>query len=436
MALLTGLNPFSTSKSPTCPVPTNLDEVTTHGPEASSRLHGVTPAGIEELWGHIEDVYRTGMHPALQVCVRHENEIVLNRAIGYAAGNGPGEPPDVPKRIVDLETPINIFSASKAVTAMLVHKLAWEGVLHLDDWVSDYIPEFALHGKERLTLRHVLAHRAGLPNLPPDALDLDLLGDPERVVEILCDTELRSRPGRILAYHAITGGFVLGAVIERATGKDLRDVLREEIAEPLGLRWFNYGVSPDQVDEVALNASTGPSPPPPFGSILKRALGASLEECVELSNDVRFQTGVIPSANIFSTAQEMSMFFQCLLDGGMHDGKQVFDRRCVRHAVAEQSWLEIDFTLIIPIRYGLGFMLGGKRFGLFGPDTEHAFGHIGLSNIYCWADPERKVSVALLNTGKPIAARHVLPLQRFINGIGSTFSKVEANVESKVEERS
>jgi CubicO group peptidase (beta-lactamase class C family) len=121
----------------------------------------------------------------------------------------------------------------------------------------------------------------------------------------------------------------------------------------------------------------------------------------------------------------MSIFFQCLLDGGMYEGKQVFDRRCVRHAVAEQSWLEVDFTLIVPIRYGLGFMLGSQHFGLFGRDTEHVFGHIGLSNIYCWADPERKVSVALLNTGKPVAARHILPLQRFIGGIASTFPKVE-----------
>jgi CubicO group peptidase (beta-lactamase class C family) len=425
MSLFERLSPFSRSKTPTCHVPKDFDEVTTLGTEVAPEPHGASRADIESLWGHIEDVYRTGMHPAIQVCVRRENEVVLNRSIGYASGNGPDDSRSTPKRKVDLDTPINIFSASKAVTAMVVHKLAWEGVLHLDDWVSDYIPEFALHGKERITLRHVLAHRAGLPNLPPEALDLDLLGQPNRVLELLCDAKPRSRPGRLLAYHAITGGFVLGAVIERATGKDLRDVLRQEIAEPLGLRWLNYGVAEDQVHEVAVNAFTGPPPPPPFGTILNRALGASMSECVELSNDPRFITGVIPSANIFTTAQEMSVFFQCLLDGGRHEGKEIFDRRCVRHAVAEQSWLEIDFTLIFPIRYGLGFMLGSKGPGLFGRDAEHAFGHVGLSNVFCWADPERKLSVALLNTGKPIAARHVIPMFRFILGLGKTFSKIE-----------
>lgn len=416
---------FGESSSPASPVPEKLRDVTTLGDEALPEPHGVTRGQIGDLWGHLEDVYKTGMHPAMQVCIRREGEIVLHRAIGHSRGNAPGDPITAHKRVVDLDTPINIFSASKAVTAMLVHKLAWQGVLHLDDWVSDYIPEFARHGKERITLRHLLAHRAGLPNLPPESMDLDLLTDSERVVEIMCDAELRSRPGRILAYHAVTGGFVLGAVIERATGKNLRDVLREEISNPLGLEQLNYGVAPEQVDQVALNAFTGPQPPWPLSKILEGALGTGLEEIVELSNDPRFITGVIPSANIFTTANEMSTFFQCLLDAGMHNGTKVFNRRCVRHAVAEQSYREIDFTLMAPIRYGLGFMLGSKGPGLFGRDTEHAFGHVGLSNVFCWADPERKVSVALLSTGKPLVSWHVFPLLRFIGAVGTTFSKLE-----------
>lgn len=419
------LNPFASSNAPKCDVPENLEPVSHRDHEESPERFGANRGQIEELWGHLEDVYRTGMHPALQVCVRREGAVVLHRSLGHASGNGPDDLPGTPKRVVELDTPINIFSASKAVTAMLVHKLAWQGVLHLDDWVSDYIPEFGRHGKERITLRHVLAHRAGLPNLPPDALDLDLLGDPDRVVEIMCDAELRSRPGRLLAYHAVTGGFILGAVIERATGDDLREVLRREISEPLGLRWLNYGIDHEHSDEVAVNAFTGSSPPALIGSILERALGAGLEEIVELSNDRRFIEGVIPSANIMTTADEMSRFFQCLLDGGVYEGEEVFDRRCVRHAVAEQSYREIDFTLMAPIRYGLGFMLGSHGLGLFGRDVEHAFGHVGLSNVFCWADPERKLSVALLTTGKPLLGGHVIPMFQFILGLGRTFSKLD-----------
>ncbi|MDP6981196.1 MAG: serine hydrolase domain-containing protein [Myxococcota bacterium] len=425
MISLEWLNPFSRPSAAKCDVPDKLGPITHRGSEEAPEHLGATRKQIGELWGHLEDVYRTGMHPALQVCVRREGQVVLHRSLGHASGNGPGDRPDTPKRLVDLDTPINIFSASKAVTAMLVHKLAWQGVLHLDDWVSDYIPEFARHGKERITLRHLLAHRAGLPNLPPDALDLDLLGEPERVVEIMCDAELRSRPGRLLAYHAVTGGFVLGSVIERATGDSLRDVLRREIGDPLGLHWFNYGVTPEHVDDVALNALTGSPPPALIGAVLDRALGAGLEEIVEMSNDHRFLEGVIPAANIITTADEMTRFFQCLLNGGQWDGKEVFDRRCVRHAVAEQSYREIDFTLMAPIRYGLGFMLGSQGLGLFGRDVEHAYGHVGLSNVFCWADPERKLSVALLTTGKPLLGAHIFPMFRFMNGLGTTFSKLE-----------
>ncbi len=424
MTLFDCINPFSSDRYPACPVPENLDEVTERGPEVSPDSVGGSEEGIDELWGHIEAMYRTGMHPAVQVCVRRSGEVVLNRAIGYASGNCPDDAPDAPKHQVGLETPINIFSASKAVTAMLVHKLISKGVLHLDDWVSDYIPEFARHGKERISIRHVLAHRSGVPNLPPGSLDLDLLNQPDQILELLCDAQLQSRPGRMLAYHAVTGGFILAEVMKRATGRDMRDLIRSEIADPLGLRWLNYGVEADETSEVAVNAFTGPPPPPPLSSILKRALGVSLRDVVDLSNDPRFLTGVLPSANIMTTADEMSTLFQCLLVGGVHHGERVFDRRSIRHAVAEQSWWELDLTLLIPIRYGLGFMLGNKRLGPFGMDSERAFGHIGLSNIFCWADPERDLSVALLTTGKPIAAPHVIPMFSFINGVGRVFPKI------------
>ena len=66
------------------------------------------------------------------------------------------------------------------MTAIVVHKLDELRALHLEDRVSDYVPEFGRHGKRWITIRHVLEHRAGLPNLPPEAMDLELLGHPRR----------------------------------------------------------------------------------------------------------------------------------------------------------------------------------------------------------------------------------------------------------------
>ena len=406
-----------------CTVPDDLEAITTRGEEVPIDEIGVDPEQVEGLWRRAESLYRTGTHPAIQLCIRRRGRIVLNRAIGHAWGNSPGDPPEGAKRVVGLDTPINVFSASKAVTAMVVHKLDEQGVLRLDDWVCEYIPGFARHGKHRISIRHVLAHRAGIPNLPTDDLDLDLLADPDRLLELMCDAQLQSRPGRLLAYHAVSGGFVLAEVVKRATGKSIREVLRSEIGEPLGARWLGYGVSKEELDQVALNAFTGPPVPPPLAQLLRRALGASMTEVTELSNDPRFLTAVIPSANVMTTAEEMSAFYQCLLDDGRWQGKSIFAPRTVRHATAEQSYWEVDFTLGVPLRYGLGFMLGNRTIGPFGMDNERAFGHIGFSNTFTWADPDRALSVALLTTGKPVVSLHVVPLFALLAGIGQVFPK-------------
>jgi len=407
-----------------CHVPWDLDEVKAVGVETDPRALALDPDAVEAIWTAVEGLYRSGVHPALQLCIRRRGEVVLHRSLGHASGNAPDDPPDGPKRLVALDTPINLFSASKAITAMVIHKLDERHVLHLEDRVCDYIPEFGRYGKHHITLRHILSHRAGIPNLPPEALDLDLLEDPARVLEILCEARLQSRPGRALAYHAVSGGFVLAEVVRRATGHDIRTVLEREIRDPLGLHWTSYGVPPEDVPLTARNAFTGPPVPPPLSTVLERALGASLREVVDLSNDPRFVTGIIPSANVFSTAFELSAFYQCLLNGGALHGARVFDPATVRHATSEQAIWEIDFTLLAPLRYGLGFMLGNKTVGPFGADNPYAFGHIGLSNIFGWADPERELAVALITTGKPIVSLHTLRLFQFLRAVGAAFPKI------------
>jgi CubicO group peptidase (beta-lactamase class C family) len=228
----------------------------------------------------------------------------------------------------------------------------------------------------------------------------------------------------MLAYHAISGGFVLGEVVRRAAGSDIRTVLDREICQPLGFRWMNYGVADRDIERVAVNAFTGPPVPATFSHLLRRALGAGVREAVELSNDPRFLRGIVPSANIVSTAEELSAFYQCLLNGGELNGVRIFDPRTIHHATAEQSYREIDLTLGLPIRYGLGPMLGDDPIGLFGPKTGHAFGHIGFTNIWSWADPERALAVALLTSGKPVLSLHMIRLVQLIVEINRAFPRL------------
>jgi len=407
-----------------CRVPRDLESVTRVGEEAPAREARTSRASVDRVWRSVEALYRTGVHPAIQLCVRRRGHVVLHRAIGHAAGNAPDDAPDAPLVPVELETPFTIFSASKAITAMVIHKLDERRALHLEDRVSDFIPEFAAHGKHRITIRHLLAHRAGIPNLPPESVDLDLLAHPERVIEILARSRPTGRPGRWLSYHAVTGGFVLAEVVRRATGRSIRDVLDKEIREPMGVRWLSYGVAREHLDRVAQNACTGPPPPPPVGLVLRRAMGAGVRRVVELSNDPRFLLGVIPAANVVATAEELSAFYQCLLDEGSWRGVRVFDPRTVRRATSEHNYWEMDFTLGVPLRYGLGFMLGGEWFSLLGYGNPNAFGHLGYSNIFSWADPDRDIAVALLTSGKPVASLHVIRLVQLLLEISRAFPRL------------
>jgi CubicO group peptidase (beta-lactamase class C family) len=419
------LDRLANSLMPSCRIPSDLTGLISLGEEeVPAQAAEVSPEAVERVWACVLALYRTGAYPALQICVRYDGHVLLERALGHASGNGPDESPDAPKRLATTETPFNLFSAAKAITAMVIHKLDEQHALHLEDRVCDFIPEFGRYGKDRITIRHILAHRAGIPNLPPGSLDLDLLETPERVIELLCESRPRTRPGRLVAYHAVSGGFILAEVVRRATGSSIREVFAKEIALPLGLHRTSYGVHPRDVERVAVNAATGPPVPPPLSWILRGALGVGVRKVVELSNDPRFLTSIIAAANVVTTAGELAAFYDCLLGEGELGGVRVFDPRTVRHATSEQSYWEIDLTLGFPIRYGLGFMLGTEGPSMFGWNNPRAFGHVGFTNVLSWADPQRRLAVALLTSGKPILGPHVARLMQLMVEIGRAFPKV------------
>ncbi len=409
-----------------CRIPSDLDAVTSIGPESAPSDGGTSKHAVESVFDAARDLYRTGLYPAVQICIRRRGAIVLNRALGYARGGTPDAAPDAERIPATTDTPFRIYSASKAITAMILHKLDDQGVLHIDDRVCDYLPEFRRPDKELITLAHVLAHRAGIANVPPGAMDLELLERPEEILALIAEMPLLMRPGRRLAYHAVTGGFVLGEVVRRATGQDIREVLRKEIGDPLGLRFLNYGCSPEDAPKLAEDAVTGLPPGPPVAQLLRRALGVGYEDVIPMASDPRFLAGIAPAANGVATAEELSAFYQCLLDEGQFRGQSIFEPRTVHRATVEQSYWELDLTLGAPIRYGLGFMLGQWPVSLFGWDTPHAFGHLGYTNIFSWADPERDLSAAVLTSGKPILNAEMVRLMGLIFAIGRNFPKISA----------
>ncbi|MSO58665.1 MAG: class A beta-lactamase-related serine hydrolase, partial [Thermoleophilia bacterium] len=261
--------------------------------EVDPREAGLARPDVEAMWTSVERLYATGLHPAIALCVRRRGKVVVDRAIGHVRGNGPDDFSRTPKTPVRHDSLFSLYSASKAITAMVVHLLDERGLVHLDDSVVEYVPEFGKHGKEWITLRHILTHRAGIPTVPGTKFDLDLLADPERVVQILCDARPLSVPGRRITYHALTGGYVIGEVVRRVTGRDIRRFLREEVLDPLGFDTFGYGVPAARIPEVAENAYTGAPAVPPYRWLVERGLGVSVREAARMSNDPRFLSSII-----------------------------------------------------------------------------------------------------------------------------------------------
>jgi CubicO group peptidase (beta-lactamase class C family) len=408
-------------------IPRDLKSVTTVGPETDPAAVGLDERTIERIWGAARELYRSGVHPAVQLCVRRNGEVVLDRAIGHAKGNGPDDSRDTPKELVTTDTPFCVFSASKAITAMLIHLLQERGALDISHRVTDYIPEYGSHGKQDTTIAHVLAHRAGVPALPPRLRDLKRLDDRDFIVREICGAKPFVTPGTLLAYHAVSGGFILGEIVHRVTGHNIRDVLAKEILDPLGFRWGNYGVRPADVEEVGLNYLTGPRLLPPLSNLVTRVLGQPLEDVVALSNDPDFMTAVIPSGNVITSANELSRFFEIFRAGGELDGVRIMQPETIRRSLTEQSRLEIDLSLGFPTRFSYGLMLGAKVLSLYGLDTDLAFGHLGMINIMGWADPERGISGGLITSGKAIVYPELPRFYGLMQRIASEVPKVPAS---------
>jgi len=401
------------------PVPKDLSSVTTVARkfETDPASVGMEQTGVDAIWNCVEGMYGTGMHPGISFVLRRHGKVVIKRAIGHARGNGPGDEQAEPMAMTP-DTPVCLYSSSKAMAAMTVHLLSERKQLSLLDPVSHYIPEFGQNGKHDITIYQLLCHKAGIPTVKAeDHEDLaELLLDRKEILRRLYEAE-PEKPGHHHAYHALTAGFVIADLVERVSGLGFRRFFRENLSGPLGLRGLDFGARRGTLSKLATNYVTGSHLNAPGDIYLRRAIGTTLKRAVEISNDPRFYAAVIPAGNGVGTADQCSRFFQCLLNGGELDGVRVFEPLTVRRAVAEVGKAELDRSLLLPVRYSAGMMLGSRSIGLYGPDTEKAFGHLGFTNNFIWADPERDISVALLTTGKLMVGLHLPYLMMLLRNI-------------------
>ncbi|MBV5242196.1 lipase LipE [Mycolicibacterium sp. PAM1] len=389
-----------------------MDAITAIGAEDHT---GVDPAAVERIWQAARHWYEAGMQPAIQVCLRRDGRVILDRAIGYAAD-------DVPVRT---DTPFCVYSAAKAITTTVTHMLVERGEFSLDDRVCEYLPEYTSHGKDRTTIRHVLTHSAGIPFATGPKPDLKRMDDSDYTRAMLARMKPVYRPGLIHVYHGVTWGPLMREIISAATGRSIRDILADEILTPLGFRWTNYGVAPEDVPLVARSHVTGKPLPAPVAKAFKAAVGGTPQQIIPFSNTRQFLTGVIPSSNTVSNAHELSRFAEILCRGGELDGVRVLSAETLRAATKEARRLRPDLaTGLQPMRWGTGYMLGSKRFGPFGRGADGAFGHTGLTDIAVWADPQRALSVAVVSSGKPGPHREAKRYPRLLDRINAEIPRL------------
>jgi CubicO group peptidase (beta-lactamase class C family) len=310
-----------------------------------------------------------------QICVIHRDHIVFDHAVGCA--------PDAL---------FVIYSASKPFVALVVHLLAGRGQIDLDDPVAAYWPEYAQHGKGAITIRHVLQHRAGVPIANGLFATLSHMHHWNRSVRDAECTRPRSPAGQVPAYHPITYGFILGELVRRVTGHPIRQVLFDELLEPLGLRDLHLGL-PDKA--------------------LPRAVPALAGHRSEIINQWQFnrrrvRQAIIPAANISTSASELARFYHMLLRGGELDGVRVLQAAAIIEARRPSSDGATDAFLQRPIRWAQGFQLGGpgndprdmaRIMGAL--SSSETFGHAGNASCLAWADPTRGLALAYLSNVQP-----------------------------------
>jgi CubicO group peptidase (beta-lactamase class C family) len=295
------------------------------------------------------------------------------------------------------DTLVNVYSTTKGVTAICAHRLADKGLLDIDAPVAKYWPEFAQAGKDKLPVRYLLSHRAGMAAVRKP-LDDDALFNWNKMTTALAEQEPWWEPGTKHGYHALTFGHLVGEVIRRITGKTPGTYLREEIAGPLGL---DLHIGLDAKDDARTGDMIAMPPPAPgepnlFAEIMKNPESVTFKAFMNppggmrpgLVNTREWRAAEIPAANGHTTARSLAKLYGVLARGGELDGVRVMSKEQVAKCSIEQS-NGPDALLMINTRFSLGFMMSQPGASL-GPNAK-SFGHPGAGGSLGYADPEAKI---------------------------------------------
>lgn len=327
-----------------------------------------------ERLANIDRVVRRGIseggYPGAAVVVGRRGAAALQRGYGKLGWTAGSPLVDPEATIYDLASLTKVVGTTTA--AMILYD---EGRLDLDAPVSRYLPEFTGSNKDRVTIRHLLTHHAGLPagkQLWRQALNR------AEARQIVLGSELVCEPGKCFIYSDL-GADVLGWVVEAAAGQGLDQFLDARVFAPLGMQDTRFNPAPTLRDRVAPTEVS-----PPRGYPLRG----------EVHDENAFALGGIAGhAGLFSTAADLAVFAEMMLNGGVYEGVRIVSDSAVARFTARAAGSR-----------ALGWDTADGDGGSGTYLSERAYGHTGFTGTSMWIDPDRDMFVILL-TNRVHAAR-------------------------------
>ncbi len=330
----------------------------------------------------LDDMTTSGAEIGLQVAAYYRGELVADVWSGLADPTS-GRP-------VDGQTLFTAFSATKGVTATVIHLLADKGLLDYDAPIARYWRQFGARGKEAITVAQVLAHTAGVPQMPR-GVTVETMIDWEAMVAAIADLEPLWEPGTQTGYHGLTFGWILGEVARRVTGEAFPRLVDQLIASPLGLEDLYLGVPEGELDRVATLAS-GPISRKPISpdALLLKAMPISVSPQPKVYNRADVRQAVLPGGGGVMTARALAKLYAALV--GEVDGRRLMREERLAMATTLQTDRH-DLVLDEHQRKALGYMLGSETSPL-GP-LPYVFGHPGAGGSLGFGDPRHGFAFAL-----------------------------------------
>lgn len=354
------------------------------GPDDGEADTKITTDRVESA---LAEVIEARGEVGLQVCAYRNGVPIIDTWRGHASADrarevGPG-------------TVFPIFSVSKAVTAFAIHLQAERGLVDPDAPIATYWPEYGTKGKEAITIRHVLTHRAGVPQMPADVTP-ERLSDWEWVTSRLTRVAPVFPPGSRNTYLSMTFGYLLGEVVRRTDpkGRGFATFVNEEIAGPLGMDSFWFGVPESEKHRVATLCFPGQPAEPDPASLAAKAIPAQVALAPAAFNRADVQRSVVPAVGGVSNARSLVRLFALLAGAGELDGVRLLSAGRISALAAPRPDIDVPdetYGTVLPVGAG-GFWV--RIPGLVPPGTS-VIGHTGMGGSYAWAEPSTGLAVAI-----------------------------------------